>query len=137
MHSTMYNKHSIVTSSGGQPAARELHLCGPLIYVLSNRILLRVGCILMFIVNSEMKYSILRVIEPPVNQVMPVNWLIGSLGKRQNHINSVNLLRLIEPTPIFRLIGSKWTGPDVTLLSGAYCIFNIFRIALGIHSSTR
>ena len=39
-----------------RPAARELHLCGPLIYILSNRILLRVGCILMFIVNSEMKY---------------------------------------------------------------------------------
>ena len=28
------------------------------IYVLSNRILLRVGCILIFIVNSEMKYYI-------------------------------------------------------------------------------
>ena len=48
--------------------------------------------------------------------------LIGSLGKRQNHINSVNLLRLIGPTHLFRLIGSKWTGPDVTLLSGVYCI---------------
>ena len=63
--------------------------------------------LLMFIVNSEMKCIIVRLIEPR---------LIGSLGKRLNHINSVNLLRLILPAPLFRLIGSKWTGPDVTLL---------------------
>ena len=57
----------------------------------------------------------------PLNRATGSSWLIGSLGKRQNHINSVNLLRLIGPTPLFRLIGSKWLGPDVTL-SRIYCI---------------
>ena len=44
-------------------------------------------------------------------------------SKRQNHINSITLLRLIGPTPLFRLIGSKWPGPDATILSGVYCIY--------------
>ena len=37
-------------------------------------------------------------------------------------MNNVNLLWLIGPTALSRLIGSKWPGPDVTLLSGVYCI---------------
>ena len=37
--------------------------------------------------------------------------------------NSVNLLRLIGLTPLFRLIGSKWSGPDVTLLIFIFCMY--------------
>ena len=63
--------------------------------------------------------SILRLIEPPVNRVKLVNRVTW---QKTDHINSVNLLRLIGPTPLFRSIGSKLPGPDVTLLSGVYCI---------------
>ena len=66
------------------------------------------------------KYSILGLIEPPVNLVKFVSRVTW---QSQNQINSVNLLRLIRPTTLFRLIGSKWPGSDVTLLSGVFCIY--------------
>ena len=64
--------------------------------------------------------------------------LIESLGQEQNHNNSINSLRLIGPTPKFRLIGSKCSGTKVTRLSGVDCVYNrseasgcnIYRISL-------
>ena len=72
-----------------------------------------------YTVVNNYRYSILRLIEPPVNRTKLLNRVTW---QKTEHINSVNLLRLIGPTPLFRLIGSKLPAPDVTLLSGVYCI---------------
>ena len=48
--------------------------------------------------------------------------LIGSVVQEENLKNSIDSLRLIGPTPKFRLIGSKCSGTKVTRLSGVDCI---------------
>ena len=49
------------------------------------------------------------------------HWLIGLLVREQNNKNNINSIHLIEPTPKFRLIGSRMSWRDVTKLHGVYC----------------